>query len=41
LLGEGFAPNNRYEALLGVTDFLSGLTDRAAVSLWQRLSGQA
>ena len=41
LLGEGFAPRNRYEALLGVTDFLSGLTDRAAVSLWQRVSGQA
>jgi dGTPase len=41
LLGEAYAPTNRYEALLGVTDFLSGLTDRAAVALWHRLSGQA
>jgi dGTPase len=39
LLGEGFAPRSRYEALLGVTDHLCGLTDRAAVALWRRLSG--
>jgi dGTPase len=39
LLGEGFAPRSRYEALLGVTDHLCALTDRAAVALWRRLSG--
>jgi dGTPase len=39
LLGEHFAPKTRYEALLGVTDHLSALTDRAAVALWRRLSG--
>jgi dGTPase len=40
LLGEGYRPRDRYEALLGITDFLCGLTDRAAVSLAQRLTGE-
>jgi dGTPase len=39
LLGEGYAPRDRYSAMLGITDFVSGLTDRAAVSLYRRLSG--
>jgi dGTPase len=39
LLGEGFSPRDRYDALLGVTDFVSGLTDRAAVNLYRKLSG--
>lgn len=39
LLGDGFAPHSRYEALLGVTDFISSLTDRGALSLAGRLRG--
>lgn len=39
LLGDTYAPRSRFEALLGVTDFLSGLTDRAAVSLALRITG--
>jgi dGTPase len=39
LLGEEFRPTSRYEALLGVTDFVSALTDRAAVALAGRLCG--
>lgn len=39
LLGEGFRPHSRYQALLGVTDFVSGLTDRSAVTLGRSLSG--
>jgi dGTPase len=39
LLGPGFAPHDRYQALLGVTDFLSALTDRGALALHRRLSG--
>ncbi len=40
LLGDGYRPRTRYEALLGVTDFVSGLTDRGAVQLQRRLSGE-
>jgi dGTPase len=39
LLGEGYAPRCRTTALLGLTDFVSGQTDRAAVQLAQRLWG--
>ena len=39
LFGPSFTPLDHYEALLGVTDFLSGLTDHAAVSLQRRLLG--
>jgi dGTPase len=39
LLGEGFAPETRYEALLGVTDFVSALTDRGALALSRSLAG--
>jgi dGTPase len=39
LFGPGFAPRDRYEALLGVTDYLSGQTDHAAVALHRRLAG--
>lgn len=41
LLGEGRAPASRYEALLGVTDFVSGLTDRGAIALSRSLTGGA
>ncbi len=40
LLGESYRPSTRYDALLGVTDFVSGLTDRAAVQLHRKLSGE-
>jgi len=40
LLGESYRPASRYDALLGVTDFVSGLTDRAAVQLHRKLSGE-
>ncbi|HEX5658495.1 MAG TPA: hypothetical protein VFX59_14935 [Polyangiales bacterium] len=39
LFGPGFAPRDRYQALLGVTDFLSALTDRGALALHRRLAG--
>jgi dGTPase len=39
LFGPAFAPHDRYEALLGVTDFLSALTDHGALALHRRLSG--
>jgi dGTPase len=39
LLGERFAPRDRYDALLAVTDFLSALTDRGAMSLSRSLTG--
>lgn len=41
LLGDAFRPTNAYDALLGITDHLSALTDRAAVALWRRVSGQS
>ncbi|MEY4515645.1 MAG: hypothetical protein RLZZ450_7767 [Pseudomonadota bacterium] len=41
LFGPSFAPRDRYAALLGVTDFLSGLTDHAALALHRRLTGVA
>ncbi len=41
LLGDGYAPGDEYEALLGITDFLSGLTDRAAVALSLRITGES
>jgi len=41
LLGPGYLPRDRYEALLGVTDFLSGLTDHALLALHRRLAGLA
>lgn len=41
LLGETFRPASRYEALLGVTDFLCSLTDRSAVALSRTLLGGA
>lgn len=41
LLGETYRPQDPYQALLGVTDFLCALTDRAAVALSRRLSGEA
>jgi len=41
LFGPGFAPRTRYDALLGVTDFLSALTDHAALALHRRLAGFA
>jgi dGTPase len=41
LFGSGFTPRTRYDALLGVTDFLSGLTDHAALALHRRLAGFA
>jgi len=40
-LGEGFAPANRYEALLGITDFVSALTDRGALALSRSLVGSS
>jgi dGTPase len=40
LLGDGYQPRDRYEALLGINDFLCGLTDRAAVSLARRVRGE-
>ena len=40
LLGEGFSPRSRYDALLAVTDFVSALTDRAALSLHRSLTGE-
>jgi dGTPase len=39
LFGPAFAPRDRYQALLGVTDFLSALTDRGALALHRRLAG--
>jgi len=39
LLGEAYRPTSRYDALLGITDFVSALTDRAAVTLCRRLMG--
>jgi dGTPase len=39
LFGPTFAPTTRYEALLGVTDFLSALTDRTALTLHRRIAG--
>jgi dGTPase len=39
LLGEQFAPQSRYRALLAVTDFLSTLTDRGAMALSRSLAG--
>jgi len=39
LVGESYRPGCRYDALLGMTDFLSGLTDRAALKLNRRLNG--
>ncbi|MDB4988406.1 MAG: deoxyguanosinetriphosphate triphosphohydrolase, partial [Myxococcaceae bacterium] len=41
LFGHSFAPRDHYEALLGVTDFLSALTDHAALTLQRRLLGVA
>lgn len=41
LFGQPYAPRDRYEALLGVTDFLSALTDHAALALHRRLTGVA
>lgn len=41
LLGAQYAPDNRYDALLGLTDFLSGLTDRSALTLSRTLGGVA
>ena len=41
LFGAGYTPTSRYDALLGVTDFLSGLTDRGALALHRRLAGFA
>jgi dGTPase len=41
LLGEGYVPGNEFEALLGITDFLSGLTDRGAVALSLRITGES
>lgn len=39
LFGPAFVPRDRYQALLGVTDFLSALTDHGALALHRRLSG--
>ncbi|MET0287555.1 MAG: dGTP triphosphohydrolase [Polyangiales bacterium] len=39
LFGPAFAPRDRYQALLGVTDYLSALTDRGALALHRRLAG--
>ncbi|HEY6876750.1 MAG TPA: hypothetical protein VI299_01980, partial [Polyangiales bacterium] len=39
LLGPGYAPRDRYQAWLGVTDFLSALTDHGALALHRRLAG--
>jgi dGTPase len=39
LLGPGYAPTTSYQALLGITDFLSALTDRAAIALSRRITG--
>ena len=41
LLGDAYVPRNDFEALLGITDFLSGLTDRAAVALALRITGES
>lgn len=41
LFGSSFAPRDRYEAWLGVTDYLSALTDHAALALHRRLLGVA
>jgi dGTPase len=40
LLGEGYAPRDEYGALLGISDFLSSLTDRAALTLTRRIKGE-
>lgn len=34
-----FVPNNRYEALLYLTDYISGMTDSYAVEMYRKLSG--
>ncbi len=39
LLGDTYVPRSRYEAWLGINDFLSGLTDRAVLSLALRITG--
>jgi len=39
LLGEAFQPRTRHAALLAVTDFISALTDRAALALHRSLAG--
>lgn len=41
LLGPHYRPRSRYEALLGIVDHISGLTDRAALALSRTLSGTA
>jgi dGTPase len=41
LLGEAYRPASRYQALLGVTDFLCTLTDRSALALSRTLAGSA
>lgn len=41
LFGGSFQPIDRYRALLGVTDFLSALTDHGAFALHRRLNGMA
>jgi dGTPase len=39
LLGDGFRPRDRYAALLGVLDFISGLTDRRVMALSRSIGG--
>lgn len=36
---EVIAPLSKYERILSVTDFISGMTDRYAIELYQRISG--
>jgi dGTPase len=40
LLGDDYGPRGEFEALLGITDFLTGLTDRGAVALSLRITGE-
>jgi dGTPase len=39
LLGDSYRPSTRYDALLGLTDFLCSLTDRSALALSRTLVG--
>lgn len=41
LLGETYLPSERYEALRLITDFITALTDRAALALSRSLAGGA
>lgn len=41
LLGDSYVPGTTFEAVLGITDFLSGLTDRAAMALALRITGES